>query len=346
MKTRSALNVETPAPRCRLCGVARSRHLFVKGGTSFWRCGACGFRFATPEVNPNNHTSLQQFEESYIQYLAEQPEDYRNQTRLYSWMCEWCPLDGNSLLDVGCGSGNFVRFLRKRSVEAFGVEPSRALYDHFLQGDARIECGFLEESRWALKRSLDVVTALDVIEHVAKPLEFLQSAAGCLKEGGYLFVTSPDVGSVTARLLGRSWHFYHDYHLSYFSPTTLFAAATQAGFRVLGVGHRGRLRSVGYISKYLREVVFRRKVWRGLRYFDRILLPVNLLDVMYVVMKKNGDLADRAQGNCPTDFGVRSRQRDKRISSEVIRLSPSRSGGGRHFEGVFQQTGTLTQAAT
>lgn len=37
-------------------------------------------------------------------------------------------LADGSIFDVGCGSGKFVRFLRSRGIEAYGVEPAEALF--------------------------------------------------------------------------------------------------------------------------------------------------------------------------------------------------------------------------
>src|SRR5262245_15829759 len=107
-----------------------------------------------------------------------------------------------------------VRYLRQRGVDAHGIEPSRALFERFLSGDASFSCTTLDDERIA-PGSFAVVTAFDVIEHVSDPVGFLRRAVATLEPGGVFFLSTPDVESPTARLFGRRWHFYYRYHLSY-----------------------------------------------------------------------------------------------------------------------------------
>ena len=271
---------------CPLCGAAPVDRLFAKGETEYAGCRACAFRFAVQARNPNLENELDDFEPSYLQYLAPSRGDERNLASLREWMSRFCRLDGARSLDVGAGSGKLVRFLRRSGVNAMGIEPSRALFDHFLAGDPAFSCGTLDTCEGLEPGMFDIVTAFDVIEHVARPLEFLNQTARLLKPGGVLFVSTPDVGSVTARIFGRRWHFYHAYHLSYFSPNTLAEAAKRFGFVLLDTRHRGRLRSVGYMVRYVFEVISRTTAPAWIARFDDWYFPVNLFDTMYLCFRR------------------------------------------------------------
>jgi cyclopropane fatty-acyl-phospholipid synthase-like methyltransferase len=234
-------------------------------------------------VNPNLTKTLDGYEAAYLQYLDVDASDGANFDSLSRWMEKLGPLAGKRLLDVGAGSGKWVRFLRSRGVDARGIDPSRALYDRFLAGDPSFACATLDQLQAADAGAFDVITAFDVIEHVANPCEFLCGISALLAPGGVFFASTPDVDSLTARAFGRRWHFYYAYHLSYLGPHTIQRAASPCGLRVVDVHHRGRRRSVAYMIRYAAELIFGLGAPGWARWFDGWYLPVNLFDTMYVV---------------------------------------------------------------
>jgi SAM-dependent methyltransferase len=270
---------------CSLCGSREVSPIFRKRSTDYWRCAACTFRFATPEANPNLATALEGYEAAYLQYLAADASDAVNFGSLYRWMEGFAPLAGKRLLDVGAGSGKLVRYLRSRGVDARGLEPSRALFDEFLRGDAAFVCATLEEVQASAPQTFDIITAFDVIEHVSDPRRFLAAVSASLEPGGTFFASTPDVESRVARLFGRRWHFYYSYHLSYLGPRTIAGAAPEA-LQLVDVSHRGRLRSVAYMIRYAAEMIAGMRAPRWATRFENWYWPVNLFDTMYVVFRR------------------------------------------------------------
>lgn len=270
---------------CPVCRSERAAPLFSKASTDYWRCPDCRFRFATPDPNPNLANALEDYEDAYLQYLSPEPADTVNFDALYRWMSGVTPLEGKRLLDVGAGGGKLVRYLRRRGVDAHGIEPSRVLFDRFLAGDAAFTCASLDTDR-VTAGSFPIVTAFDVIEHVSDPVAFLRRVAATLTPDGVFFLSTPDVESPTARAFGRRWHFYYSYHLSYFGLRTLARTAAGAGLRAVASDRRGRLRSVGYMIRYAAEFIGGTGAPGWARRFDRWYLPVNLFDTMYVAFRR------------------------------------------------------------
>lgn len=258
----------------------------MRAGTEYLACRACTFRFAVQATNPNLENELDDFEPAYLQYLGPDRSDERNLESLRKWMSRFCQLNGATSLDIGAGSGKLVRFLRRHGVNARGIEPSRALFDHFLAREPSFACGTLETCEDLEPATFDVVTVFDVIEHVVQPLALLQGVGRLVKPGGVLYVSTPDVDSVTARVFGQRWHFYNDYHLSYFSPRTLVDAAKRYGFVLLDARHRGRLRSIGYMVRYAVEVIGRGSAPGWVARLDDCYFPVNLFDTMYLCFRR------------------------------------------------------------
>ena len=275
------------APRsepCPLCGQG-TRYRFRKQEADHRQCGSCGFRFARGERNPNLDVPLTSFEPAYVRYLAADDADAVNFEECWQWMSAFGAGEGSRILDVGAGSGKFVRFLRARGIAAEGVEPSAALFDRFLAGDESFRHGDAAARRPAADGTFDVVTTFDVIEHVERPASFLHDLAALLKPGGLLFISTPDVSSLAATIMRRWWHFYNRYHLSYFSTAVLARAARPHGLELVESRRRGRLRSLAYVAQYLSDFVGILPAGAARR-FEGKFVRINLHDTMFLVFRK------------------------------------------------------------
>jgi SAM-dependent methyltransferase len=104
-----------------------------------------------------------------------------------------------SLLDLGCGTGAWLARLQQhgfrkvlgvdRDAEAFGLDGT----DHRALD---LDSTFSKD----IERRFDVITAIDVIEHVESPAGFLREARKLINPGGVLFVTTPNVECIQGRL--------------------------------------------------------------------------------------------------------------------------------------------------
>ena len=272
---------------CPLCCTDRLQQIFKKQGIPYYRCLACDFVFSKPSVNANLTNELDEYEPAYLQYLAESAEDERNHTAFLHWVERFCSLHGQRVLDVGCGSGKFVRFLRRTGVEAFGVEPAAPLFSRFLANDPFfVHQTFEDYAVDSATKQFAAIFASDVIEHVERPDFLLRDASVLLRPGGTLFVSTPDVRSVVARVCGRHWHFYNRYHLSYLSRRTIGALAARYGLREVGYAHLPRFKSVGYALQYFADFVVGGGNIRLPDRLNRLIVSLNLFDTMSVVFQR------------------------------------------------------------
>ena len=263
---------------CPVCGT-EARPLFQKHGIPHYRCGGCRLVFARPATNANFETTLDAYDPAYRRYLEPSPEDDVNHAYLLAWVARFRPVSGRAL-DVGSGSGKFVRFLRRCGVEAIGLEPARVLYDTFMAGEPGFSAETIETFAARHDGRFSLIFACDVIEHVERPDQFLAGAARLLEPGGVIIVTTPDVSSFFARLFGKHWHYFHRYHLSLLSRKTIGRIAAAQGLREIGFARHPRKKSVGYLLQYLLNYGLSVRGARVLEYFQRFYVSINLRDTM------------------------------------------------------------------
>jgi len=139
-------------------------------------------------------------------------------------------LEGGRVLDVGSSYGFFRHALERAGFMHDGVEPSRHAR---AMSSARFGFdtfgGSLAEYSGTWHERYDAITLWDVIEHVAEPGALLETSASCLRRGGIVAVKTPNLDCPEAEIFGPRYHSLKREHLVYFTPTSLRAAAKQAG---------------------------------------------------------------------------------------------------------------------
>ena len=143
-------------------------------------------------------------------------------------------ISGKSWLDYGCGNGTLVRHLTARFPEAKQIV---GFEQGWIADEARCSgINILTGAQLApLNGSFDVVTAIEVLEHVLDPLETLTSIRRLLKPGGLLFYTTANSAPFRRNLF--EWGYLRpEVHIGYFNPRSISAALQRSGFFVHPAG--------------------------------------------------------------------------------------------------------------
>lgn len=161
--------------------------------------------------------------------------------------------EGGALLDIGAAGGYLVHRASREGFDARGIEISHhavAVAGQVVPG--KVCQGSLETVRVA-KESLDVVTLFDVLEHLTEPRKALERVASWLKPRGWVAVTTPDVDSLSARLMAGAWPHYKEEHLFYPSRRGLRMLIESAGFETKLDVPATKCLSVGFTAPLLRR---------------------------------------------------------------------------------------------
>jgi len=198
---------------------------------------------------------------------------------------------GGRLLEIGCACGFLLLAARERGFTAEGVEMSAWASAHARdQYGLDVRTGNLE-SLALPAGSYDVVVLADVIEHLTDPRRTLRDIHRVLRPGGRLLLLTPDVGSLTARLLGPRWWGLLDDHYFYFSRPTLRRLLVDEGFAIERITALGRAFPLSHwvfkLRPYGRALHAAVAAMTQALRLDHRQVAINLGDQMACVARKN-----------------------------------------------------------
>ncbi|WP_313898197.1 class I SAM-dependent methyltransferase [Nodosilinea sp. LEGE 07298] len=136
------------------------------------------------------------------------------------------------LLDVGCGTGDFLQVAQRDGWQVTGTELSATAADKIA---SRLGIPILTGEITSLQLpevNYDLITSYHVIEHLIEPLAMLRRLYQLVSNEGAIFLETPNIDSLGARLRGAKWsHIIPPEHITYFQPRSLQYALRQAGFK-------------------------------------------------------------------------------------------------------------------
>lgn len=137
------------------------------------------------------------------------------------------------LLDIGCGTGEFLSEMRNAGWEVAGLERNfeAARYARDRLG-LNVISGTVEELA-AIAERFDVIILWHVLEHLYHPRETMQHVARLLQDNGIAFIAVPNIGGVDAKIYGKYWVALDaPRHVQHFTLLTLQSMAATAGLRL------------------------------------------------------------------------------------------------------------------
>lgn len=223
------------SPLCNACGCpanAPLRPYFKRGEVDFFRCGQCDLVFRCPMPTPRELDVIYQEHYSAANVNAGRTNQESGEHALDAYVRTLYgrvirPQD--RVLDFGCGTGALVEKLRRAGVaHVDGLETS---------ANARTLCqvnrgiGLLSSLTEVPSRSVDLITMIEVIEHLTNPLPDLCAIREKIKPGGLIFVTTPNRLGTRARVERGLWREARKkFHLFLFSAGSMESLLQRAGF--------------------------------------------------------------------------------------------------------------------
>ena len=224
---------------CYLCGNDAAEELFRKQGLRFVRC-ECGLVYMNPRPNALALERLYAFEsaanDAWVEVLlsdAEEEFQSGDFAHLLDLIAQHQP--SGRLLDVGCSIGRFLHLAQERGYDAEGLELgeraariARERYGVEVREETLAKAGFADGT-------FDVISLVEVLEHLPQPREILQELRRILRPGGVAMLGVPNAASLGVLVLASEARTFNRNHLIFFNEETLETLLRQEGFRVLRV---------------------------------------------------------------------------------------------------------------
>ena len=217
---------------CDLCGAVDHEVLYSKiDSVTNWTFNVVGCSCGMVFVNPMP-------DEQSIPLLYRQDYHFEKPLldSLYKKMIEFLPPsnENSRLLDVGCGTGDFIKHAEQVGWDAEGVDLINWGQTY---GGLKIRIGDLA-CMDIPEESYDVVTAWAVLEHVRNPSLFFNKISTLMKKDGYFIFTVPNVAAPGIR---HSCHEDVPRHLWLFTPGTVEAYLDKNGMKIRSIFHDGKI---------------------------------------------------------------------------------------------------------
>lgn len=193
---------------------------------SIVQCTKCGFKFTNPRPDENeiakyyeaeNYISHSNTNQGIVNSLYQLIRKYTiaKKVQLINRLTHPCEPNKRTILDFGCGTGEFLNACKINGWAVNGIEPSdKARIFGTTHYDLSIDT---PDSFFSIApKSFLVITLWHVLEHLHKLDKTVEQIKNTLRDDGKLIIAVPNGDSLDAKIYGRHWaaydvprHFYH-----------------------------------------------------------------------------------------------------------------------------------------
>lgn len=230
---------------CPVCEETRpeSFRVWFDGYVKLYRCLTCGFvsQFPGPGastvVTDYENTSSLNFVDRGLEFLH--PERRSVLQDIVARIAR--TKSSGRLLDVGCGDGHFLCLCSEKGFTGYGAESGKLLSAYAAsKSGAQVTCGAYSKDMFP-EHHFDVITFLQVLEHMPAPIAALEAAHYHLRPEGILVIEVPSIHS--PHFLAYQWTGIKRFvkppygviypHCGYYSPRSLTTLTDRCGFTKL-----------------------------------------------------------------------------------------------------------------
>lgn len=262
---------------CNICGLSEYKVLGVKNSYQIVAC-SCGLVYVNPQ--PTEEIINKIYDEKYfsggynfgrtsLNYIEDE-EQFKWLPKIVLGLLEKVTHKKGKLLDFGCAAGYLLEMAKEKGWQINGIEISDYA-KKIAEKKLKIEIHNTFEDSGLRTNSFDVITTLEVIEHLSNPTLLLKNLHTYLKRDGILILTTPNLKNAEIYKTFMDWEcILPPVHLFFFSKQTVTKILKNNGFEVIYITygpmnifkgmdnkHIGNLKKIYYKVKPIIEPVKR-----------------------------------------------------------------------------------------
>lgn len=233
--------------RCIFCEIQQHEVIHDFSPFRVVRCGICGLAFLSPRLKESELRKIYDSEAYFSTYSGPNLAYTEQEKSLFLTYLSLVKIlkkegvleDVESLLEIGCGPGLFLKAISGEVDHSIGVDLSE-----FARSRAKAYCEESYATIYELPpgKSFDLIVALNLIEHLYDPVSFLRDCATRLIRGGFVFLATPKFDGFWYKILRKRWpSFKIPEHVYFYTSKTIRRLLLASGFfevkRVFSVSH-------------------------------------------------------------------------------------------------------------
>jgi 2-polyprenyl-3-methyl-5-hydroxy-6-metoxy-1,4-benzoquinol methylase len=260
-------------------------------------CKNCSLRITSPM--PNETKILKYYDsDSYISHSDEprtlidktyklvQTLTLRSKKRFVN---KWSSVKLGSILDIGCGTGDFLNKMKLSGWKVDGVELESSARE---KAQSRINKNIMTPKDFLnSKNQFDVITMWHSLEHLHNLSDYIEKIRGSFNNNGILIIAVPNYNSFDAEYYKSNWAAYdaprHLYHFSFKAMQTLVEKSN------LSIIHYKQLPFDPFYIAFLSEMLVKNSknllpaIWIGFRsYLTAIFNAKKSSSILYLIQNK------------------------------------------------------------
>lgn len=206
---------------------------------SIVECSSCHFKFTNPRPETNKLGEYYKSED-YISH-SNTSKGFINATyqtvRKYTLLKKLQLISKfyktGSLLDIGCGTGEFLNICQNAKWKVIGIEPDSNARKSAIEKYSLIVKPEEEISK-LIDNSFDIITMWHVLEHVPRLNDRIEELRRLLKPNGVIIVAVPNCNSLDATIYKQEWAAYDvPRHLYHFTPADIERLFRKHGLKLV-----------------------------------------------------------------------------------------------------------------
>lgn len=203
------------------------------------KCLNCKLMFIYPQW------TQEELDELYKGYLDKKDFSWQKQIKRITKYLKKYLSSQDIALEIGCGKGDTVKWLRKKGIYVIGIDKDPTYCDEWI---------IYNKDYKDVKNKYTNVYAIQVFEHIADPEEFIKKIQDLLLEGGKFLLEFPNTEDpiLTLYKVEKFKKFYYiPFHLFFWTPKTVKLFFDKLGIKIKII----RLQKYGILN-HLRWIIF------------------------------------------------------------------------------------------